>query len=187
MALSLKYKITTSLAAAAFLIGLVEYGASNFYSVRKPFLETQTSLCKSASEAAARLATTTDSKVWGKARDEFWMLYWGPLAIVEDVDVTTRASSEPEKLLPDLKAKLITSETKFPVTDSMILFAAELIKSGPPVQPNPAGPNPADPQLKQLIPTPLQAAAYQVARACQQSIRSVWDIGIWRGIREWFW
>jgi len=59
-----KFTITTLLATAAFSIGLVEYGATSFYSARKPFLEMQANLCKSAAEAAARVATTTDKDNW---------------------------------------------------------------------------------------------------------------------------
>lgn len=50
---------------------------------RKPFLEKQMALCFAASEAAATLATTTDSERWRASRETFWMLYWGPLSVVE--------------------------------------------------------------------------------------------------------
>jgi hypothetical protein len=54
-------------------------------AVIQPFLEKQTKLCFQASEQAARLATTSDQGQWKKSWEEFWMLYWGPLAIVEDI------------------------------------------------------------------------------------------------------
>jgi hypothetical protein len=82
-----KFTITTLLAIVAFIIGLVEYSATSFYSARKPFLEMQANLCKSAAEAAARVATASDKDNWDKARNDFWMLYWGSLAIVEDVEL----------------------------------------------------------------------------------------------------
>lgn len=50
---------------------------------RKPFLEQQMKLCFDASEAASTLATTTDVGDWDKAKSRFWLLYWGPLSIVE--------------------------------------------------------------------------------------------------------
>ncbi|MFZ2080250.1 MAG: hypothetical protein WAV38_27095 [Xanthobacteraceae bacterium] len=62
-----KFIITTVLAVIAFIIGLVEYGTTNFYSVRKPFLQMQSDLCKSASEATARVATSTNKDYVAKS------------------------------------------------------------------------------------------------------------------------
>jgi len=53
--------------------------------VRQPFLERQTELCQQASEAVAQLATSDVLDDWQKARGQFWTLYYGPLAMVEDV------------------------------------------------------------------------------------------------------
>ena len=49
-------------------------------------LEMQGKLCNLAAEHTARLASSRDSDVWRKSREEFWMLYFGPLTIVEDVE-----------------------------------------------------------------------------------------------------
>jgi len=175
-----KFIITTLLGIIAFIVGLTEYGATNFYSVRKPFLQMQSDLCKSATEAAARVATATDPEAWRKALDEFWALYWGPLAIVEDVDLRELPPPNPEKpqaglagKVEQLRANLENSKT--PVTDSMIVFAAVAsVQSTPPPAP------------KLNSATDLQKSAYAIARACQKSIHSVWNVRIWGGLREWW-
>ena len=81
----LKYGITTAVAVAAFLVGLVEFGQTYALSVQQPFLTEQLKQCMAATEHAARLASTLNPDTWKKSREEFWMLYLGPLAIVEDV------------------------------------------------------------------------------------------------------
>lgn len=53
------------------------------FEARKPFLVKQMDLCFQASEATATLATSTDLETWRQARETFWMLYWGPLSVVE--------------------------------------------------------------------------------------------------------
>jgi hypothetical protein len=50
---------------------------------RKPFLEKQMALCFDASDAAATLATTSDTTRWRASNERFWTLYWGPLSVVE--------------------------------------------------------------------------------------------------------
>ena len=65
-------------------VGLYQYVATSSQTARRPFLEEQTKLCFQASETVARIATTDDPVKWKTAYDDFWMLYWGPLAIVED-------------------------------------------------------------------------------------------------------
>jgi hypothetical protein len=67
---------------------------------KKPFREAQLNLCREASDTAATLASIiprpalspaapTDKieDPWGVARVRFEQLYWGSLAIVEDLDV----------------------------------------------------------------------------------------------------
>jgi hypothetical protein len=100
----------------------------------------QADLCKSAAEAAARVATTTDEKAWHEALDKFWMLYWGPLVIVEDVDsrdlLVTNEKTEMDRSLEEKRKKLsedLKKNPKTPVTDSMILFALQVRgKTNPP-------------------------------------------------------
>jgi hypothetical protein len=71
---------STILAAAA----LYQYVSTSDQTARQPFLEKQTALCFQASETAARLATTDQADQWQKSWDDFWVLYWGPLAIIEN-------------------------------------------------------------------------------------------------------
>jgi hypothetical protein len=35
----------------------------------------------------AKLANVTDPEAWQEARTRFWVLYWGPLGLVEDPNV----------------------------------------------------------------------------------------------------
>jgi hypothetical protein len=53
------------------------------FESRKPFLVKQMELCFQASEVASTLASSTDLETWRRANETFWMLYWGPLSIVE--------------------------------------------------------------------------------------------------------
>jgi hypothetical protein len=81
-----KFGTTTAIAVIAIGIGFLQYGLTSSFSVRQPFITKQTELCLAASEHAARLATTRVADTWRNSWEEFWMLYWGPLAVVEDVE-----------------------------------------------------------------------------------------------------
>src|SRR5262249_18716985 len=80
-----KWIVATALTVATILIGVLQFSLTHAVAVRQPFLEMQTKQCVSASDNAARLASTRNMETWTKAREEFWALYWGPLAIVENV------------------------------------------------------------------------------------------------------
>ena len=79
-----KLAVTAVGGTIAVGIGLYQYVTTSSQTARQPFLEKQTELCFKASETVARIATTDDPAEWKKSREEFWVLYWGPLAIVED-------------------------------------------------------------------------------------------------------
>ena len=85
----IKFGSSSAIAVVALIAGFIQFGTTSAFSVRQPFLEKQTGLCHSAAEHVARLASTLDAATWAKSREEFWMLYWGPLAIVEDVESQT--------------------------------------------------------------------------------------------------
>jgi hypothetical protein len=53
--------------------------------INRSFWEKQFALYMDASEAAATVATSGDKESREKAASRFWVLYWGPLAAVEDV------------------------------------------------------------------------------------------------------
>ena len=89
----LKFGVTTVITVVTIAAGFIQFGSTYARSVQQPFLETQTDRCFAAAESAARLASTVDPDTWKKAREEFWMLYWGPLAIVEDVEPNANAGN----------------------------------------------------------------------------------------------
>jgi hypothetical protein len=51
---------------------------------RSPFEQKRLELYVEAVSSAATIATSKDANEVGKAKDRFWTLYWGPLALVED-------------------------------------------------------------------------------------------------------
>jgi len=53
------------------------------FESQRPFLVKQMELCFQASEATSTLASSTDLENWRRAKETFWMLYWGPLSVVE--------------------------------------------------------------------------------------------------------
>jgi len=63
----------------------------------KPFLQSQFDLYRRTSEAVAIIATSSDPVAVKRAEDEFWLLYWGPLAIVEDAGMETSVGNAGEK------------------------------------------------------------------------------------------
>lgn len=79
-----KIGLTAVGATVAFMIGLSQYASTSSLEVRKPFLEKQMDLCIKAAEHAARLATSRNPETWTSSREEFWTLYYGPLAVVEE-------------------------------------------------------------------------------------------------------
>jgi hypothetical protein len=85
-----KFAVPLIVAAATITVGFIQYGTTSSFTVRQPFLQKQTDLCISAADNAARLATSIDTDVWAKARADFLALYWGPLAVVEDVEASSR-------------------------------------------------------------------------------------------------
>jgi hypothetical protein len=50
----------------------------------KPFLDRQLKLYTDATQAAATIATSNEEDEITAARERFWSLYWGELALVED-------------------------------------------------------------------------------------------------------
>lgn len=53
----------------------------------RPFLDRQLKLYTEATQAAATLATASSKEQIAAARQRFWSLYWGELALVEDEHV----------------------------------------------------------------------------------------------------
>jgi hypothetical protein len=65
----------------------MQLGITAGREAQKPFWEKQLQTCFEASTAAATIATSRDKEAVSKAVDDFWRLYWGPLAIVEAREV----------------------------------------------------------------------------------------------------
>jgi len=66
---------------------------------KQPFLLKQLEFCFETSECVALLATTSDVAKWEAARDRFWHLYYGALAVVEGRDLEERMV-ECSRLIP---------------------------------------------------------------------------------------
>ncbi|MEH6476760.1 MAG: hypothetical protein V7727_13800 [Sneathiella sp.] len=89
--------ISTILAVATFAFGIWKYSDNAAQETasarieaealrleaRRPYLTRQFDLCFEASETASTLSTTHNANEWQKSLDRFWVLYYGPLAIVE--------------------------------------------------------------------------------------------------------
>lgn len=68
-------------------VGLWKYSDSVENQFRKPLWEKQIALYFDATSAAATLASSSDPQTLQDAENHFWVLYYGPLALVEDKDV----------------------------------------------------------------------------------------------------
>jgi hypothetical protein len=192
--------ILTSLGATiAFAFGLYQYATTSSQTTRQPFLEKQTDLCFQASEAAAQLATTTDPDQWTTSWNKFWTLYWGPLAVVEDV---SEEQSDPQTNLSPKNPKAAYAQNdsgqqsnssqppnpkaddtqnviyKSDVATSMIAFGDLIKPIG--VSPNQYGLPAKGSQQKQ---DQLQQSALAISTACQELVTSWWATP---GIPGWF-
>ncbi len=155
--LDLGLKILSGLVAlAAFLWGVHTYQVTSQRTAAAPFYDKQITLYFEASQAAATLASTSDRVAWNAARDQFWMLYWGPLSMVEDISTgatTTRplAPNEPPT-----------------VEEAMKLFGGYLLA----VEANlPSTGIPTDPQRETLQPP-----SYWLAHRLRDSMRASWPV-----------
>ena len=79
--------ITGLLGAATIIFGSYKFYGELRHSARKPFNDMQLELSVEASKVVSVLAFVDDEEKWRKAREDFWKLYWGPLAIVENDEV----------------------------------------------------------------------------------------------------
>jgi hypothetical protein len=65
----------------------------------KPLWDKQLSLYIEATEKAAVIATVRDERARAEAEGRFWVLYWGPLAAVEDVGLAKQPKAEIEAMM----------------------------------------------------------------------------------------
>jgi len=82
-----KATIPWLLSLATIAIGIWQYADKQAQANREPFLREQMKFLFEASDVVSTLASTTDAKTWQDARARFWVLYWGPLSLVEDIPV----------------------------------------------------------------------------------------------------
>ena len=77
----------TIIALLGAIIGIWKYSDTVEKEFRKPFWEQQVALYFDATSAASTLASSLDSTALFKAKEKFYELYYGPLAVVEDTEV----------------------------------------------------------------------------------------------------
>jgi hypothetical protein len=88
--------IGTLVAVAGLLWGITSFlitsriqAETRQLEARKPFLDRQLTLYTEATQNASILATSVDPDAIEKARQRFWELYWGELAMVENGGINT--------------------------------------------------------------------------------------------------
>jgi hypothetical protein len=83
--------------AASMAVELRRANEAREREFRRPYWEKQLELYFAASAAAATIATAQNKDSVAAAKDEFWKLYCGPLAVVEDAGLkpSTEADVEP--------------------------------------------------------------------------------------------
>ena len=66
------------------------YAASTTLEAKKPILQRQLDIYTNAAKVTGDLAALPRGPDWDHARNRFWSLYWGELAMVESRDVATK-------------------------------------------------------------------------------------------------
>jgi hypothetical protein len=100
-------------------IGIWKVTAEQGQANRQPFLQKQLELAFQTSETASQLATLTNPDDWEKARLKFWLLYWGPLSVVEDRNVESEMVKfgQPVPAQPVANPKLPMTSLEVPSYD----------------------------------------------------------------------
>lgn len=109
--------VSTSLAVIGFWFGVVQWKRAENASLAQrgqeadnlrldirresvhPLWTKQLDLYMDAADAAATIATTQDDRARQAAEQRFWVLYWGPLAAVEDVGLEALSNSQIESAM----------------------------------------------------------------------------------------
>ena len=122
--------VSMLLAIFGFIFGFVQYGAQQEANRKteeaqaeqerrirdrefmKPLWEKQLATYFEASQAAATIATSTDPKEREAARNNFWMLYQGPLVIVESPSVSAAMKAFGQLLATETDQSLGTATNK---------------------------------------------------------------------------
>lgn len=98
--------ILAVIAVLGFIWGIYKYADANAkqsdtrrVEATKPYLERQLKLYTEATQVASQIATSDDDGAVAKATTRFWELYWGELALVEDLGVESAMKSFGDTLL----------------------------------------------------------------------------------------
>ena len=136
--------ITAVLAVAGFWFGVIQYYSHQhetdvqrtqaernrsdemFREAAKPFWDSQIHLYLRASEAAAAIANSDQADIKKRAESEFWLLYWGPLATVEDVGLETKNKPEVEAAMVQFGAYLRSHRDNQRSQEEMQVLSLEL-------------------------------------------------------------
>lgn len=93
---------------ATIAIGIWQYADKQAQANREPFLKEQLDLVFEASNVVSTLANTTNTETWELNRERFWVLFWGPLGVVESRQVARCMAAagtkipKPGKPMPEL-------------------------------------------------------------------------------------
>jgi hypothetical protein len=124
------------------LWGIYTYSTTAAQTNRVPFLTKQTELLFEASTVTAELSVLTEKATWETARQRFWVLYYGPLAAVENVAVACQMIAA-----GDILTNAGDGNAHFPIPDlhepslKLAQAARDLVLAGwqvsiPPLQPD---------------------------------------------------
>ena len=69
------------------LAGIWQFRQASKQSAMTPYLEKRLELYEQATRVAGLLCSSRDPEKIERATEEFWMLYFGPMALVEDSEV----------------------------------------------------------------------------------------------------
>ena len=93
-----KVVVPSVVALIAVLVGIWQYRSSKREEFRKRFWEEQYALYSKALNVAATIAGADNFDSVQSAREEFWRLYWGSLALIEDPQVESAMVNFGKKL-----------------------------------------------------------------------------------------
>ena len=79
-----KVSVPWLLTVVTVAVGIWQYADKQAQANREAFLKKQLELVFEASETVSKLANLTNAEDWKNAKARFWVLYWGPLGIVEN-------------------------------------------------------------------------------------------------------
>jgi hypothetical protein len=153
----LQYVSTIALVVGG-LFALWRYYDTTARQFQQPLWDQQVNLYFQTTRAAAQLASLEPGPAWQSAANEFWVMYFGPLCIVEDQAV--------EQAMVDFSAALETAE----VLAEML--ATPALRDIAPDRTSDLAKRFADARAE------LQSASLNLAWACRDSLNANLDAGL---------